>query len=62
LKIKGPIITPSTACSCSLSAIGDAFNLIWLNYADMFLVGSSEEITNPITINSTFKIGAMAKD
>lgn len=28
----------------------------------MFLVGSAEEIMNPVTINSVYKIGAMAKN
>lgn len=28
----------------------------------MFIVGSSEEIINPVTINSVYKLGAMAKN
>lgn len=28
----------------------------------MFLVGSSEEVLNPIIVNSSYKIGAMAKN
>ena len=61
-KIKGPMLTPSTACASSLSAIGDAYNLIKLGYADIFLCGGSEEMLNPLLIKSVNKIGAMAKN
>ena len=44
LKIKGPSITTANACACSLSAIGEAFNLIKLGYADLMIIGSSEDM------------------
>lgn len=62
LKIKGPLITPSTACASSLSAIGDAFLLIRQGYADLFLVGATEEIWNPITLVSPQRLGVMCND
>ena len=61
-KIKGPMLTPSTACASSLSAIGDAYNLIQLGYNDIFICGGSEEMLNPFLINGVNRIGAMGKD
>lgn len=57
--IKGPTIVPSTACATGLSSIGEAFNLIRLGYADLFICGGVEEILNPLSVWGPIRLGAM---
>ncbi len=47
---KGPNSSPSTACAAGSQAIGDAFRLIQLNYADIMLAGGTEALVTPIVL------------
>ncbi|KAI5960972.1 CEM1 [Candida pseudojiufengensis] len=48
--IKGPLHSVSTACATGLQAIGDAFNFINLNYADLMICGGSESSIHPLAL------------
>lgn len=50
LGAKGPTSSPSTACAAGSHAIGDAFRLIQLGYADMMIAGGSEAVVTPIVL------------
>lgn len=57
LGTKGPMLTPSTACATGLSAIGEAVNSIRLGYADIFICGAAEEVTNPVSLWGPIRLG-----
>jgi 3-oxoacyl-[acyl-carrier-protein] synthase II len=46
---KGPNHAVATACATSANSIGDAYNFIRLNYADVMLAGGAECSTDPLT-------------
>lgn len=45
LGIRGPVLTVSTACSSSISAVGLARDLIWSRCADAVLAGGADVLT-----------------
>jgi len=49
-KIRGPIITATTACSASANSIGDAFEIIRRKKAKIMLAGGSEAAITPMGI------------
>ena len=48
--LRGPISTPSTACTTGLHAIGDAARLVALNDADIMLAGATEACIHPLAL------------
>jgi 3-oxoacyl-[acyl-carrier-protein] synthase II len=48
-KLKGPNHAVATACAAGAMSIGDAYNFIRLNYADVMLCGGVECSTDPLT-------------
>lgn len=61
LGTKGPMLVPATACATGLSAIGEAFNMIRLGYADQFICGAAEEILNPVAVWGPTRLGTLNK-
>lgn len=59
LGTQGPTIVPSTACATGLSSIGEAFNLIRLGYADMFICGGAEEVLSPASVWGPLRLGTL---
>ena len=49
-KIRGPNITATTACSASANSIGDAFEIIRRNKANIMLAGGSEAAITPLGV------------
>jgi len=49
-KIRGPIITATTACSASANSIGDAFEIIRRKKAKIMLAGGSEAAITPMAV------------
>ena len=49
-KIRGPIITATTACSASANSIGDAFEIIRRKKAKIMLAGGSEAAITPMGV------------
>lgn len=57
--IKGPSITVSSACASGLSAIVEAAKWIRLGEADVALAGATEDVYNPLVLNSSIRLQAM---
>lgn len=49
-KIRGPIISATTACSASANSIGDAFEIIRRKKAKIMLAGGSEAAITPMAV------------
>lgn len=47
---QGPLHSVSTACATGLNAIGDAFNFIQNDYADVMVAGGSEASVHPLAL------------
>jgi len=58
--LRGPLLSPSTACAASTHAIGDAYNLIRLGYADLMLAGGSEACVDPLSISGFARMRALS--
>lgn len=48
-KLQGPNHAVATACAAGAMSVGDAYNLMRLNYADMMLCGGVEFSSDPLT-------------
>jgi len=62
LKLAGPNLTYSTACSSSSVAIGEAFRLIRDGYADTMLAGGAEALLTFGTIRAWEALRTLAKE
>ena len=50
----------STACASGLSAIVEAFKWIRLGEADVVIAGGTEDVYNPLYLNSSLRLQAMS--
>lgn len=60
--IKGPTHTVSTACATGLNSIGDAYNFIKNDYADVMVAGATEAITNSLGLSGFARARSLCTD
>ena len=60
--LRGPLLSPSTACAASSHAIGDAYNLIRMGYADLILAGGAESCIDPLSISGFARMRALSSE
>jgi 3-oxoacyl-[acyl-carrier-protein] synthase II len=53
--LKGPIMSPTMACSTSLNSIGESYRIIKNNEADVMICGGSENSVQPLVIHAMNK-------
>jgi len=61
LGAKGPNYCVASACASGAHAIGDAFNLIRQDYAQVMVAGGSEAIITPIAVAGFSNMGALSR-
>jgi 3-oxoacyl-[acyl-carrier-protein] synthase II len=60
--LKGPLLSPSTACAASSHAIGDAYNLIRMGYSNIILAGGTESCIDPLSILGFARMRALTSN
>lgn len=58
--LQGPIHSTGTACASGLHSIGDAFNFIRWNYADIMVSGGTEASITPLSIAAFSRMKALS--
>ena len=53
--LRGPSLSPSTACATGCSSIAEAVNMIRLGFCDAMVAGGAEESINPVIIEACIK-------
>lgn len=61
LNLRGPSLCQSTACAASAHAIGLARMMIAQGYADLMVVGGSERVATPLTIEGHATMRALSQ-
>lgn len=59
-QFKGPSLTVSTACASGLSAIIEGMKWIKNGEADFVIAGGTEDVYNPLYLNSSLRLQAMS--
>lgn len=59
---KGPLHSVSTACATGLNAIGDAYNFIKNDYADVMICGGTEASLHPLALAGFARARSVATD
>jgi 3-oxoacyl-[acyl-carrier-protein] synthase II len=57
--LKGPVLSPTIACSTSLNSIGESFLKIKNNEADVMVCGGSETSIHPLVFHSMNKLSTL---
>ena len=60
LGARGPNGAPSTACTTGLHAVGDAFRLIQVGFADAMIAGGSEGVISPLAVGGFAAMKALS--
>eukprot|EP01035_Chromulina_nebulosa_P016826 gene16826-22310_t len=58
--LKGPVHSVATACAAGTHSIGDAYNFIRLNYADIMLAGGSDASLGPMSLSGFSRMKALS--
>jgi 3-oxoacyl-[acyl-carrier-protein] synthase II len=57
--LRGPLLSPTMACATGLNAIGESYNLIKNNDADVMICGGSENSVHPLVFHSMNKLNTL---
>jgi 3-oxoacyl-[acyl-carrier-protein] synthase II len=57
--LRGPLISPTLACATGLNAIGESYNKIKNNDADVMICGGSENSVHPLVFHSMNKLNTL---
>eukprot|EP00605_Chrysophyceae_sp_TOSAG23-4_P000243 GSChrysophyteH1.ASY1.ANO1.280.1 assembled CDS len=60
--LRGPLLSPSTACAAGSHAVGDAYNLIRMGYADLVLAGGAESCLDPLSMSGFARMRALTSN
>lgn len=60
-KVKGPNISPTTACAAGTHAVGEAYRLIADGYCDAAFTGGSESVICPLAVGGFNAMKALSK-
>ena len=58
--LRGPVVTPASACAAGSHAIGDAYNLIRLGYSEVMLAGGAEAGLSPLAVAGFSRMRALS--
>ncbi len=57
--LRGPLLSPTLACATGLNAIGESYNIIKNNDADVMICGGSENSIHPLVFHSMNKLNTL---